>query len=286
MPQTSPFTVSPPHFERNSEPQTVGFQTFELGIDSRGPCGWDLGRWGMPFGSSLLLSVNLRGLVVWEEHGRNLKVYRTLQVPPVYFCGSSCVTYLFTAFVYSYIIFVHFSLLDWFVYFVLFDLFVYIWFYIFDYLFHLIHLFTYLFIHSIFFRLCRCSQGSVYWLFLTSQMNFSRDPQQQENKHRQEGDESPSAFQTSNMSAETVEIIIKKKRIKIKNLNLLILSGLLFIIIRLPPCGRDLPRFDVVNFPWCASPVVEGRVASRLRVKGLKQAEGGHVDGRDVRCWS
>ena len=111
-------------------------------------------------------------------------------------------------------------------------------------------------------------------------MNFSRDPQQQENKHRQEGDESPSAFQTSNMSAETVEIIIKKKRIKIKNLNLLILSGLLFIIIRLPPCGRDLPRFYVVNFPWCASPVVEGRVASRLRVKGLKQAEGGHVDRR------
>lgn len=73
-----------------------------------------------------------------------------------------------------------------------------------------------LFIHSMFFRLCRCSQGSVYWLFLTSRMNFSRDPQQQENKHRQEGDESPSAFQTSNMSAKTVEIIIKKNALKLR----------------------------------------------------------------------
>lgn len=56
-------------------------------------------------------------------------------------------------------------------------------------------------------------------------MNFSRDPQQQENNHRQEGDENPSAFQTSKMSAKTVEMIIKKRRIKIKTLNLLILSG-------------------------------------------------------------
>ena len=109
--------------------------------------------------------------------------------------------------------------------------------------------FVYLSIHSVdCFRLCRCSQGSVYWLFLTSQMNFSRDPQQQENNHRQEGDENPSSFQTSNMSAKTLEIIIEKRRITIKTLNLLILSGA--SLLHHHPITTLWSRFATVSTWW------------------------------------
>lgn len=53
---------------------------------------------------------------------------------------------------------------------------------------------------------------------------FARSSAIGEQPQTAKGDENLSAFQKSKMSAKTVEMIVKKKRIKIKTLNLLILS--------------------------------------------------------------